>query len=269
MDSKSASLQDQPPRPSGECAVVNVVCLKWGTLYGPEYVNKLLSMVSRHLHRPFRFICLTDDETALDADIEVFPLPDFEEPPWEFARYCSAWRKLALFRSGLANMQGKVLFLDLDVVIVDAIDCFFDCSSKFAMIENWYQPGRQVGQASVMCFEAGREETLLRSYERDPLPFLRRYGTEQAYISGELGAEGCEFFPSAWCQSYKLHCMPKGLRKFWQAENVAPAGSKILVFHGRPNPPDAIAGRWGKDFPWYKRWYKRISPSPWLAEHWC
>ena len=32
--------------------VLNVVCLKWGTKYGPEYVNRLYRMVARHLHRP-------------------------------------------------------------------------------------------------------------------------------------------------------------------------------------------------------------------------
>jgi hypothetical protein len=40
--------------------MLNVVCMKWGDKYGPEYVNKLYSMVRRHLHKEYRFICLTD-----------------------------------------------------------------------------------------------------------------------------------------------------------------------------------------------------------------
>ena len=27
-----------------------VLCMKWGTKYGPEYVNRLYGMVRRHLH---------------------------------------------------------------------------------------------------------------------------------------------------------------------------------------------------------------------------
>ncbi len=248
---------------------VNVVCLKWGTLYDAHYVNVLRRMVARHLSRPFRFLCFTEDARGLEEGVEVHPLPEFPEPPWEYARFCSAWRKLALFRQGLAGMQGKVLFLDLDVVITGSLDAFFEYSPELAMIENWYQPGRRVGQASVMCFEAGQPQALLDRYLQDPLSVLQQYRTEQAYISGELGAQRCVFFPSSWCVSFKKHCMPRGLRRWRASENTPPESARIVVFHGRPNPPDALIGSWGKAVPWYKRWYKRLQPAPWIARYWC
>ena len=40
---------------------INVVCMKWGTMYGPEYVNNLYHMVKRNLTPPFRFVCFTDN----------------------------------------------------------------------------------------------------------------------------------------------------------------------------------------------------------------
>ena len=45
-----------------------VLCMKWGTKYGPEYVNRLYSMVRRHLNGDFRFICLTDRSAVLVMD---------------------------------------------------------------------------------------------------------------------------------------------------------------------------------------------------------
>lgn len=247
---------------------VNVVCLKWGTLYDARYVNILRHMVARNLKRPFRFICFTEDAAGLEEGIEVFPLPEFPEPDWEYARFCSAWRKLALFRAGLADMQGKVLFLDLDVVITGELDVFFDYSPHLAMIENWYQPGRQVGQASVMCFEAGEPQALLDRYLDNPTSVLERYRTEQAYISGELGASGCVFFPEHWCVSFKKHCMPGGLARWRYTDNAPPESARIVVFHGRPNPPDALVGSWGKPMPRLKRWYKALQPSPWIGDFW-
>ena len=243
----------------------NVICLKWGTLYGPEYVNILFHMVSRHLRAPFRFICLTEDARQLEPGIEVYPLPEFEEPPWKYARFCSAWRKLALFRKGLADMQGKVLFLDLDVVITGSLDDVFSFSDKFAMIENWYQPGN--GQASALCFDVGRFEFLLERYQSDPIRYLKQYRTEQAFIAGELGNE-LAFFPEHWFQSFKKHCMPSAAARLLGAQNRLPQDAKVIVFHGRPNPPDAIKGEWGKPLPWYKRWYKRFQPTLWVAEFW-
>ena len=39
----------------------HILCMKWGTKYGPEYVNRLYAMVRRHLSGDFNFVCLTDD----------------------------------------------------------------------------------------------------------------------------------------------------------------------------------------------------------------
>lgn len=248
--------------------VVNVICLKWGDAYSPDYVNKLYSMVSRNITLAFRFVCLTENSQNIRSEVEVLPLPEFEEPPWEYAKYCQAWRKLALFKSGMAGLQGKVLFLDLDVVIMGNIDGFFSFSNKLAIIENWYQPGKLVGQASVICFDAGQNESLLNNYLNDPVKVLKTYRTEQAYITGYLGKEGFDYFPQTWCISFKMHCMPSGVQRFFSAKVKEPKNAKVVVFHGRPNPPDAIKGEWGKVLPWYKRWYKRVQASSWVAERW-
>ena len=49
----------------------NVVCIKWGSKYSAEYVNKLHSMLERNLSLHHRFISLTDDSTGLNSDIET------------------------------------------------------------------------------------------------------------------------------------------------------------------------------------------------------
>ena len=55
---------------------------------------------------------------------------------------------------------------------------------------------------------------------------------------------------------------------FSKPDSRLPKNAKIIVFHGCPNPPDAIKGQWGKQLPWYKRWYKRVAPTAWVAEYW-
>ena len=61
-------------------STANVICMKWGTKYGPEYVNTLYSMVKRHMKRPFRFVCLTDDDKGLSEGIDAFPIPKLDIP---------------------------------------------------------------------------------------------------------------------------------------------------------------------------------------------
>src|SRR5262245_38260455 len=56
-----------------QCA--NVVCLKWGTRYGPEWVNRLYGMVARNTTWTVRFVCFTDDPSGIRPEVECRPLP--------------------------------------------------------------------------------------------------------------------------------------------------------------------------------------------------
>jgi len=56
----------------------NVVCMKWGTRYGPEFVNRLYSMVRRNTTWNIRFVCFTDDTNGINPEIECQPLPKFD-----------------------------------------------------------------------------------------------------------------------------------------------------------------------------------------------
>jgi hypothetical protein len=250
---------------------VNVVCIKWGTKFGPEYVNNLYHMVRRNITLPFRFICLTEISAGFNEAIEVLPLPIFKEPPPEYLKKCLAWRKLALFGKHYHDIKGKVLLLDLDVVIVDNIDCFFTYSDKLCMAENWSQPGRMIGQGSVICFEMGKHSQLLEQWEKDPASVYKNFRTEQPYLPQVLGKEGSEWFPVEWVRSFKAHCMPGGILNSFVTpkKEKIPKGARIIAFHGNPNPPDAIAGVWGAPVPWYKKWYKTVKQTQWIAEYWC
>ena len=59
---------------------MNVICMKWGSKFGAEYVNRLRSMVVRHLPHPHRFVCFTEDARGIDPAVEVAPLPEVRLP---------------------------------------------------------------------------------------------------------------------------------------------------------------------------------------------
>ncbi len=242
---------------------VNVLCIKWGRKYGSEYVNKLHSMVQRHLNRPHRFVCLTDDPEGIDPAIEVKPIPavgfaEFDtRQPWTFGH---GWLKLTSFADPLYDLRGRTLFLDLDIVIVDAIDGFFDVPGEFCVIKEWdKQDG--TGNTSVYLYTIGAHADALQHLKTDYPLAVTRVRNEQEFITQYLGRQGkVRYWPAAWCVSFKRHCVPRGLMSWVQTPRIPP-GAKIIAFHGKPNPPDAIAGDSGK-------WYRRVPPTPWVAEHW-
>lgn len=247
---------------------VNIICLKWGTKFGVEYVNNLFNMVKRNITLPFRFLCFTEISDGIVDGVEVMPLPNFAEPPPEYQRKCQCWRKLALFAEQYGDIRGKILMLDLDVVIIDNIDCFFTHSTKLAMPENWSKPGRNIGQGSVICYEMGQHPELLARWVDSQADVYQNYETEQVYLTQALGSGNFDWFPKEWCRSFKDHCMPGGILNSFVTPTHIPPGAKIIVFHGNPNPPEAIAGEWGIPVPWYKKWYKTVKPTAWIAEYW-
>jgi hypothetical protein len=126
--------------------MLNILCLKAGTAYGPEYVNILFDMVRRNLISgyPGRFVCLTDDPTGLVAGIETLPLPGNIET-W--------WGKLYMFKRGLFADGERVIFMDLDTLIIGDLGPLVAYDGQFATLRDFYFP-QQVGPA-IIAWEAG------------------------------------------------------------------------------------------------------------------
>jgi hypothetical protein len=253
--------------------MVNVICMKWGSLYGPEYVNFLRAGVARHLSRPHRFVCFTDDATGVDAAVEAMPLPSLDLRPGERDL---RWRKLAVFRADLGGLAGPTLFLDLDLVVTDSIDPFFDCPGAFLIIRDdalfrpkplrRLNPTRDrfkasVGNSSVFRFEIGAHCDVLDRYVGDPAAAAAAYDNEQEFLTGQLAAQGLlQYWPRGWCVSFKNDCVPRGAASFWRDPRV-PAGAKIVVFAGTPKMSDVLAGDG-------QTWYRRIGNVDWLRRAW-
>ena len=95
-----------------------VVCLKHGDKYGAEYVNILYSMIKRHTTIPIEFICFTENPKGIDPGVQIRPIPLHPDiKGW--------WYKPMFFNPGL-NLNGPMLYMDLDIIIFKNIDHLFD-----------------------------------------------------------------------------------------------------------------------------------------------
>jgi len=232
-----------------------VLCMKWGTAYGPEYVNILHTMVRRQLTRPCRFVCLTDDTAGIDPVIECRPLPEIDLAG---APSYSGWRKLSSFSPALNDLDGPILFLDLDLVITGNIDAFFDHPGDFCIIENWTQLNRGIGNSSVYRYAARKYNYIFEDWQKRGEEILTQHQNEQIYLSHM--AKPLTYWPESWCRSFKRHCLPGGILN-WFIPPRLPPEAKMIVFHGHPKPPDAAQGVWPGRF-------RRLRPAPWVREHW-
>jgi len=239
-----------------------IICMKWGTRYGVDYVNRLASMIRRNTQRPTRIVCFTDRPQGIESGVETAPLPPINIP--ERVQWLG-WRKISVWQAPLLDFAGDVLFLDLDVVITGSLDEFFDLEpGRYCVAKNWSEPELRVGNTSVYRNPVGRMTYIYDAFNRDPEPFLARYRNEQKYISGE--AKDMVFWPPPWCLSFKHSLLPKWPMNFFLVPKLPP-GTKVVAFTGKPDPDEARDGTWPVTAAW-KRLYKHVRATPWIAEHW-
>ena len=101
------------------------VFVKGHVPFTPVYVTKLESMVRRALPG-CRFVCLTDRADELPDGIETIQAkPVRGMYGW--------WAKVQLFNSELP-LAGRVLYLDLDVLVVGDLDAVVNFPAKFALV---------------------------------------------------------------------------------------------------------------------------------------
>jgi hypothetical protein len=251
----------------------NVICIKWGTRYPADYANRLYNMVTGNSCYPIDFYCFTEDSEGLDDRIIVKPLPDLKGKPEDPS---FAYQKEAgLCDDDLGGLNGqRVLFFDLDVIIVDNIDGFFEFpdGDDFVIINDWNSPGDNVGQASCYSFVVGTLGYIKQYFEEHPEEVVEKFYTaSQEYLSDQVIKKrgALKFWPSDWCRSFRFDCLPWGPLRLLLMPQI-PKGAKLIVFHGSPNPHEAYMGKWSTEFhvPLLKRWYKTVRKTPWVGEYW-
>ena len=249
---------------------VNVVCMKWGTRYGPEWVNRLYAMVQRNTSWSVRFVCFTDDATGIRPEVECQPLPEVRFDAARIGRY---WPKLGLMQERLGGLSGMTLFLDLDLVIIDSIDDLFTLPGRFLLIREWKDPHLGYGNSSVVRYFIGMESNVLeRFYATPPEEIVERYASkEQNFMTKAV--DEASFWPADWCLPFSHACLPRNrlLRLF--STPLKPAGGKILVFFGSITPESAMRGeheikkRVGTGLA-FRPTQRRFRPALWIAEYW-
>ena len=95
-------------------------------------------------------------------NVEVFPLPELSVDLGGPER---GWNKLAVFAETLYDLKGKVLCLDLDLIITGSLDDLFDYPGEVMIIKDWIKKDG-TGNSSVYRFEVGAHPEVLAEFEK-------------------------------------------------------------------------------------------------------
>jgi hypothetical protein len=230
-----------------------VVCLKHGNKYDAEYVNVLYNMVQRNLTIEHEFVCFTEDPIGINPNIRIEPLPIIPD--------ATGWWYKPLFFNPKLQLQGTILYLDLDVIVFNNIDNLFTYKpGTFCIIKDFNRSLRHDWKkynSSVFRLDIGDHPQVYENFLQDTLRHMRRLHGDQDWMFEQIRRD-FSYWPNEWIQSYKweMRRRPAMVRDGNGNRNFATAGSptvlpetNIAVFHGQPNPKDCI-DQWCKDH-WY------------------
>ena len=202
--------------------------------YSPKYILRLREMVSRHTDRPFKMVCLTDEPEIMPEGVVGVRVPRTRgtERGW--------WRKMYLFHPNLP-FKGRVLYLDLDVLVVNDLNPILDFPADFAIAPDSavnFQGKDQWSvvkgyQSSVMVWDHKARVRFFKEY--DPYVQKRLWGDQD--LIKEISPNEATF-PAKWFE----RVTPSG------PEDWTPETKVVLCVKYKP--------------------HKAIKIFPWFADYW-
>lgn len=206
--------------------MLNIACVyKTGGDYNWKYVNKLHdNLVEKLGWNTFEFTILTDDQNN-----QMFDTPSrINFVPLEMGLK-KFWSKLELFK-----LSGRVLYFDLDTIILNPIDTLVNeirtCPEGSFYMMRAFNRERQRWGSAIMAWN-GDFNYISHNFDKSNLLEMNYGKWEQKYISDRLEKMGVKVQPInnflTGIRSYKHQCIKK-----------IPKDTKIICFHGIPRPHD-------------------------------
>lgn len=247
-----------------------ITCLKWGKGYPVRDTNILFRALTSLMRMPFRFVCLTDDATGLDAGIDALPLPHFTLDPAHYNR--GMWPKLSVFAPDLFPAGSPVLLMDVDVLVARDLSPLFDRIRQVPglhIIHDWHDtherwfprlfPRVRGSNSSVVGFVAGTQTRIWDRFHTQASDTL--HGNDQTFIHDH--ATGRHYWPADWVLSFKKSLAWHMPVNFVRAV-PGPGNAFVVAFHGVPNLHDLAQPRGTR---WGTAEKFGYSPVPWVADY--
>jgi len=183
--------------------MIQIVCVKWGTKYGTDPVNRLYRAIVRNTRAPIRFICVTDrHDDPFDHGIVTRPFPEFSAPRELVAGGCRL--KLAIFARGILEDGLPTIYVDLDTMIrgdIARLAAELERHPGMFMLQNhfiqWWPFARFVrlfapqkyyfGNSSLLAFYPEKFHHIFDDFNRamlpPPNPVPKHLKTDERFIS--------------------------------------------------------------------------------------
>jgi hypothetical protein len=210
---------------------LNIITWLWGDKYGTKDVSRLANAAANYLRCDHRFYLFSDRRHfGLPSHIRVSAISD----PNLCARHCFC--RLRMFDpiwQGWHGMDGKIISLDLDVIITGEIDYLFAGDESFKILKGANASNPNPFNASIMMLQGGAHADVWADFDIDhagAIPY-HEFPDDQGWINYKLpGAAGWQVGAASGIYAFKKPGWPSG-----QGDEL-PDDARIVTFIGSRKP---------------------------------
>jgi len=206
-------------------------------MYTSEHVNIMKNMLDRHGCEYDNFVCISDQTEGMPSDIELIAIPDIP-------KHKGWWSKIETFNPKLP-VTGDNLYIDLDCVVVDNIDCLWEYEQggpvKLINVSDFY--AKHTGykfNSSVYRYTISDFIHIWEDYQLNYEQIQRNYPWGDEKYTTELD-KNSKMFPKEWIINYEHAILQEGKHHMQSVKreverSVLPEQTKIVVFAGGHKP---------------------------------
>lgn len=234
---------------------VDCACVIHGSAYEWIYVEKLYAMLARNISQDIRMHVWTEP-------IRLVPAPfirhDLVEWPGVGGPRKSWWYKMQMFDP--AHHCGRLLYFDLDVIIVRSIDWILDLDMRyFWTIRDFRHHWRGAWDginSSCMLWDTSAFAYVWQNFSSQNIQaVIRRFPGDQDYLNNQVGNKVRRYLDQTRIKSWRWEIKDGGLdfkKRVYRrpdAGSIIPPETSVMIFHGQPKPHEiadpAIQQLWG------------------------
>lgn len=204
---------------------LNVCTWVWGTAYGREYVERLFAGVHRHLSRPFTPWVFHPSE----ADYHLTMVP-------------GCFARLRMFDPKFQRkhgLKGRVVCLDLDLIITGELDPLFERPEPFGILQGVnHHKGRFNG--SVWWTTVGYRPDVWTDFSLEAAAKVPHaaFPDDQAWLEHKI-PDAAAIGPAQGAFAFQ--------KPGWVSGDKLPKEARIVAFPGKRDPSQFTHLDWVKD----------------------
>jgi hypothetical protein len=223
-------------------AVLNIITWLWGEKYNTIYVDRLHAALRYHLKQPFRFLLMTE------RDRKVLPVAGIERHAIKdehLTKINGCFARLRMFDRGWQQnrkLEGRIVCLDLDVVITGRLDGVLDRKEPIVLLQGANSMNPCPYNNSVFMFQAGVHQELWDDFSLAAVTYIKqfKFPDDQGWFWHRLNK------PAVWKVGshsgiYAFH------KPGWPPGEALPSDAKMVVFPGHRDPSQFT------HLPWVRR----------------